>query len=73
MAKRQICVSCKSCWWQEGDRCYVGKPERLPDGRSTKLATKPCGEYWNKREALGTVIPGDMLIISSEENELKDR
>lgn len=57
---------CRSCWWQEGGRCYVGKPERLPNGRSTKLAEGRCDLYWNKRKALSTVIPNDMLVITSE-------
>ena len=65
------CVAdCRSCWWQEGGRCYIGTPERLSDGRSTKMAEGRCDGYWNKRKALTTVIPGDKLVIASEEGEV---
>jgi hypothetical protein len=33
---------CRSCWWQEGGRCYEGDPKRLPDGRSTVKAEGLC-------------------------------
>jgi hypothetical protein len=58
--------SCKSCWWYEGGRCYVGKCKRTPDGRSIKTADKKCKRYRNKRKALSSIIPNDKLIITSE-------
>jgi len=57
-------MECKSCWWQEGGRCYLEPCERTPSGRSTKIAIKKCDSYWNKRQAL--IIPNDKLIILSE-------
>jgi hypothetical protein len=61
--------NCKSCWWHEGGKCYEGDDfERLPSGVSKKNAIFPCEKYWNKREALSSVIPNDKLIITSEIN-----
>jgi len=60
---------CRSCWWQEGGRCYAAPLERLPNGHSTKMAEGRCGKYRNKREALETVIPADKLVILSERRE----
>lgn len=57
---------CKSCWWQEGGRCYADPCVRLPDGRSARMAIGKCPNYWNKRKALETAIPRDMLVITSE-------
>ena len=58
--------SCQSCWWKEGTRCYEGDPVRSEDGRSIKLAITKCEMYKNKREMLGSLIPTDKLIITSE-------
>jgi len=62
---------CRSCWWQEGGRCYQEPVDRLPDGRSKRLAEGPCpGKgYHNKRKMLERAIPGDKLVILSEERE----
>jgi len=59
----------KSCWWNEGDRCYKTPCERMEDGRSHKKCTTICGNYTSKREVLRSVIPEDKLIILSEEKE----
>lgn len=58
--------SCKSCWWQEGGRCYVGNFIPDNDGRSVKIADKKCDRYRSKRSALETIIPGHKLFIISE-------
>jgi len=60
--------ACKSCWWQEGGRCYNPSfPNAHPDkGYSDKLATELCDKYWSKRDALGSIIPNEKLIIVSE-------
>jgi len=60
--------SCKSCWWQEGGRCYEGNFSRDSKGYSKKLAKRRCEKYWSKRDALSTLIPSKQLIISSENN-----
>jgi len=57
---------CRSCWWREGEHCYAEPCERDESGYSQKLATRRCEKYWNKRKALETVIPGEMLVITSE-------
>jgi hypothetical protein len=63
---------CKSCWWQEGGKCYEGdNVERLPNGISKKDAISPCEKYWNKRKALGSIIPNEKLIITSELRDKK--
>lgn len=62
-------MDCKSCWWQEGGRCYTGEFTRDSDGRSDKLATARCDLYQGKRATLEQVIPGNMLVIVSEENK----
>ena len=59
----------KSCWWNEGGRCYKTPCERMEDGRSCELCTDICDDYASKREVLGSVIPKDKLIILSEEKE----
>ena len=59
-------MSCKSCWWQEGGKCYVDSSKKDSNGYSTVLAEKLCEKYWNKRKALTTVIPHDILVITSE-------
>lgn len=58
----------KSCWWQEGGRCYIEPCQRDERGWSLKMADKKCTGYWNKRAALTTVIPDEKLIIISELN-----
>jgi hypothetical protein len=65
--------SCKGCWWQEGGRCYEGKPERepCPSGfgtRSLVLAEKRCDKFTGKRTVLEKFFPADKLVIASEEN-----
>jgi hypothetical protein len=67
-------VTCWSCWWQEGGRCYVEPCEReAPQPgqigeRSLRMATVVCHKHTSKRAVLSTVIPNDMLVISSEQN-----
>jgi hypothetical protein len=58
--------SCRSCWWEEGGRCYVGNPAREADGRSVVVAIRKCPSYANKRSVLSRVIPSDKLTIVSE-------
>lgn len=61
--------SCKSCWWQEGGRCFLpGTFERLPNGNSPKLADKPCESHKGKRSVLGPLLGDVKLVIVSEEN-----
>lgn len=65
-------VTCRSCWWQEGGRCYAEPCERVPHPQgwgsmSTKIADEVCEKHSNKRAVLARVIPNDMLIIGSEE------
>lgn len=58
----------KSCWWQEGGRCYVFD-ENTPcylNGYSKILCCGKCKRYKNKRNALSKVIPNDKLVIVSE-------
>jgi hypothetical protein len=57
---------CRSCWYQEGGHCYFGDVPRLPNGCSTKPADGPCRHYRSKRDALGSVIPNEKLVILSE-------
>ena len=60
-------MSCiKSCWWQEGGLCYVEPCERNSDGRSKTACEGMCDKYQSKRKALTSVIPDDMLVITSE-------
>ncbi len=59
-------ITCKSCWHQEGSRCYLEPCERTTDGRSIKIAEEVCDSYLSKRHALETVIPGNKLVIMSE-------
>lgn len=58
--------TCRSCWWQEGGRCYLPPVQRLADGsgRSVKLAVTRCPSYQSKRSALERVIPGKLTILS---------
>ena len=63
--------SCKSCWWQEGGRCYTGDFQRDENGRSDKLALQKCELYKSKRAVLGRYFDNDKLIIVSEENAKK--
>jgi len=57
---------CSACFWNEGGRCYVEPCDRLPDGRSKKLAETRCSHYATKRAVMSRVIPGEMLVITSE-------
>jgi hypothetical protein len=69
---------CWSCWWKEGGSCYrkdrtrkgdPAKGEKAYDviGQPIDVAMAfECPTYWNKRAALGSVIPNDMLVICSE-------
>lgn len=68
-------VTCRSCWWQEGGRCYV-KPcireEPVPGEigqRSVRLADAVCQEHTSKRSVLESVFPADRLIIASEKGD----
>lgn len=63
-------TECKSCWWQEGGRCYVDDPPRNEKNQSLIMATNKCEKYWNKREALTTVIPNEALVILSEKQKV---
>jgi hypothetical protein len=56
----------KSCWWQEGGRCYKEPVDRKADGRSKVLCSGKCGNFMPKREMLSQYIPNDKLIITSE-------
>lgn len=50
----QNSISCKLCWWREGDRCYLPKTlEREQDGTSKKiiLLTDKCDEFANSRKS----------------------
>ena len=59
--------NCRSCWWQEGLRCYHGNPERDDKGVSAVPAIARCENYQGKRTALeGAGIPREKLIIASE-------
>lgn len=60
--------SCKSCWNQEGGRCYAGEFSRDKSGRSDKIADHKCELYENKRNVLGKFFAPGMLTIVSEEN-----
>jgi hypothetical protein len=60
---------CSACFWNEGGRCYDEPCDRLPDGRSKKIADARCAHYITKREKMSRVIPGDMLVITSERNK----
>lgn len=68
MNEKEYLNSCKSCWWQEGGKCYIEPCKRDEKGFSLKMADIKCKDYWNKRKALTSVIPSDKLIITSEEN-----
>ena len=60
--------SCKSCWWQEGGRCYSGDFNRNDRGVSDKPASEKCDDHKSKRSVLSKFFDDDMLIIVSEEN-----
>lgn len=64
-------VTCNSCWWREGDRCYYGEPEREEGGRSKTFALEVCSNHKSKRSILEAFL-GDMLTISSEETAKKE-
>lgn len=68
-------LTCRSCWWQEGGRCYLEPCERIPnpDGIgsiSTKRADNICQNHTSKRSVLGKFF-GDKLVITSEETAQK--
>jgi hypothetical protein len=44
----EVKPSCRSCFWQEGGRCYQGNSEIDTGGISTKLAVEWCKNYENK-------------------------
>lgn len=64
-ALKQKGITCRSCWWVEGGRCYISPCKRMEGGRSTKLATEVCSGHTSKRSVLGALIPN--IIITSEE------
>jgi hypothetical protein len=75
-ALKKAGITCKSCWWQEGGRCYKEPCERIPnpDGIgsiSTKMANEVCSEHSSKRKVLEQFFPPDMLVIASELNGKK--
>lgn len=67
---------CKSCWWQEGGKCYnsefanITTHELFQEGELISCLTlESCAKntgYLNKREALSSVIPNEKLVITSE-------
>ena len=60
-------MSCKGCWWEEGEKCYHETVSKRDEKGYSKIqAINKCGKYWNKREALSSIIPNDKLIITSE-------
>lgn len=70
-------VTCKSCWWQEGGRCYNEPCERIPNPEgfgsiSTKMADAICEHHTSKRSVLSQFFSSDMLTIQSEENAKKE-
>lgn len=62
-------ITCNSCWWREGYRCYVEPCEREDDGRSKKMANEVCEQHTSKRSVLGSIFPPNMLTITSEETD----
>lgn len=68
-------LNCKSCWWQEGGKCYVGKEGkdyfRDEKGYSNVIAENRCEKYISKREYLTRAIPTERLVIISELKERK--
>lgn len=68
-AHLQYLRCCKSCWWQEGGKCFdPGTFEPLPNGDSSKLADGVCENYEGKRGLLQSLLGDVKLIILSEEN-----
>lgn len=69
---------CRTCWWQEGGRCYLAPVDRLPDGRSTKMAEARCVGFKGKREVLNRATGGlfednpEALVIVSEKVEERE-
>lgn len=63
---------CKTCWWQEGGKCY-NKEVGLPEGKDIIDYPSPLPEcssnYLNKRKALSEIIPNEFLVICSEGKE----
>lgn len=67
-------LTCRSCWWQEGGRCYVKPCERIPNPEgvgsiSTKMADSVCHQHTSKMSVLSKFFPSGMLKIASNENE----
>jgi len=65
--------SCRSCWEQEGGRCYAEPVDRIKSGPlkgySKKMAEHLCDDYRSKRAVLSSVIPNDRLVITSERHQ----
>lgn len=66
-------ATCRTCWWQEGGRCYLEPCQRIPNPAgpgtvSTKGADNSCDQHTSKRSVLSSVIPTEMLVIQSEQN-----
>jgi hypothetical protein len=60
-------MHCKGCWFEEGAKCYHESVLIRDDQGYSKIeANNRCEKYWNKREALSSVIPNEKLIITSE-------
>lgn len=60
---------CKTCWWQEGEKCYNEKLVNTIGKNISPELLMDCNEnncYCNKRKALGTLIPNNKLTIISE-------
>jgi len=61
-------TGCNKCWWQEGGLCYKDPVKRDKNGRSLKPAESICDNFWDREDALLTVIPKEKLIILSRLN-----
>lgn len=64
--------SCKSCFNQEGGRCYAGEFKRDSSGRSDKIAESKCDLYENKRAVFQRFFAPEILTIVSEENAKRE-
>lgn len=74
MSEAAYLRNCKSCWWQEGGRCFFpGEFERLPNGNSSKLANSLCEHHKSKRSVLGSLLGNVKLTIVSEENAKQEK
>lgn len=70
-ALKKVGATCRSCWWQEGGRCYVEPCERFEipgqvGSYSKRMADGVCHEHTSKRKVLASVFPTEMLTIASE-------